>query len=207
MRRLVFVIGLLTINIFFLFSQQEQEISNCAFQSYQKELPGLQKAIFKKFCKLYKQGNLHKKDIDKYQIIVVPTFKIKANFAQYKAGDELVIYIDFKNMWNNYDGYIFKGTSYIGYLRFDKSFSFFDLTIDKYLAKQIWDFKPDMVFYPDCGKLLCCIKDGKFYIAEMIKASNTVFLQEEEFIRKYPTRIEELSKCSFPALKHYKELK
>ena len=51
------------------------------------------------------------------------------------------------------------------------------------------------------------VKDGKFYIAEMIKTSECIFLTEEEFTRKYPTRIEELSKFGFPALKRYKELK
>ena len=88
-----------------------------------------------------------------------------------------------------------------------KSLVFFNPTIDNNLAKQIGDFQPDMVFYPDCGMLLCCIKDGKFYIAEMIKTSECIFLTEEEFTRKYPIRIEELSKFGFPALKRYKELK
>lgn len=208
MRKITFIIfSLLTFNIFCLFPQKQQEILDYALKIYQKELPNLQETIFRKFCKLNKQSDINEKDIGTYQIIVVPTFKLNKNFAQYKVGDMLAGYIDFKKMWNSYDGYIFKDGFYVGLLHFDKKFSFFNPTIDNNLAKQIGDFQPDMVFYPDCGMLLCCIKDGKFYIAEMIKTSECIFLTEEEFTRKYPTRIEELSKFGFPALKRYKELK
>ena len=194
MRKAIFIISLLTINIFCLHAQEQQEIFRNALQSYQKELPNLQKTIFKKLCKLNKQSNLHRRDIKKYQIIVIPMFKLNANFALYKEGEILARYIDFKKMWKNYDGYIFKDSSYIGYLRIDGKWSFFDLRIDKDLAKQIRDFKPDMVFYPDCAQLLCCIKDGRFYISEMLYASNCAFLPEDEFVKKYPSRLEGLSK-------------
>jgi hypothetical protein len=189
------------------YSQERQSILNKAIQSYQKELPDMQETIFKKFCKLYKQGNIHKNDIGKYQIVVVPSFKLNKNFIQYKDGDMFASYIDFKSMWRSYDGYIFKDSSYVGLLYFDKGLSFFSTTIDNDLAKQIRNFKPDMVFYPDSKMLLCCIKDGKFYIAEIINASSIVFLPEDEFNKTYPSRLKELSKFGFPALKHYKQLK
>jgi len=206
MRRLVFIISLLTINISCLYSQEQQRILSNALQSYQKELPNLQKTIFKKLCKLYKQSNIHKNDFDKYQIIVIPTFKLNANFAQYKEGEIFAKYIDFKKMRNGYEGYIFKNSSYIGNLFIDKSWSYFNPSIHKDLAKQIRDFKPDMVFYPDCWIFLCCIKDGKFYLSEMKDTSNCIFLPEDEFMKKYPSFIEGLRMYKFYALKHYKEL-
>ena len=206
MRRLVIIISLLTLNILYSNSQEQLIITNKAIQSYQRELKDMQETSFKKFCKLYKQGNIHKNEIDKYHIIIVPTFKLNKNFIQYKNGDLFASYIDFKNIWYSYDSYIFKDSSYIGLLYFEKGLSFFSTTIDNDLAKQIRNFKPDLVFYPDSKMLLCCIKNGKFYIAEITKASECVFLTEEEFLKIYPTRIEELSKYGFPTLNRYKEL-
>ncbi len=208
MRKITFIIfSLLTINVSCLFPQKQQEILDYALENYQKELPNWQENIFKKFCKLYKKEKVHKRDIDKYLIIVLPIFKINEDFVEYKSGDMLASYIDFKKMWDCYDGYIFKDGSYVGFLHFQKKLNVFNPSTHIDIAKKIRDFKPDMVFYPEGGMLLCCIKDKKFYIAEMIYSSECIFMTEDEFIKKYPKRIEELKKFGFPAQKGYKELK
>lgn len=137
MGKLVFIISLLALNAIYLYSQEKQIILNNALQSYQKELPKLQEAVFKKFCKLYKQGNVNKKDINKYRVVVIPTFKLNKDFIQYKNGDFFADYIDFKSIWRNYVSYIFKDSVYVGFLFFDKGLSFFDVNIGNDLAMQI----------------------------------------------------------------------
>jgi len=58
MIRLLFSVLLITLNMLYSYSQEQQSILNKAVQSYQQELPNMQKTIFKKFCQLYKQGQV-----------------------------------------------------------------------------------------------------------------------------------------------------
>lgn len=220
MRQILLIMSLSFIVVAFSYSQEEQQILSNSLQNYKNELPKLQKAAFKELKRLDKDYNKHSSEYNNYRYVIIPTFKLKAEFVQYHVGDLFVKYIDFKEMWYSYEAFIFKDTTYTGYLYFDKYGSFYFSINDtsKYnhpafkdqcnLAKQIMSFKPDMVFYPDCPMFLCFIKEGKLYIGKGVKQQQPLesILPAEEFIKKNPSFIKELQDNKNPALKRYKEL-
>jgi len=219
MKRLMMIIGLSFI-INALYSQKEQEILNQALQSYRKELPKLENQAFKELLKLDKsKGNpgIHK--FNDYCFVIIPMFKLQEKYVQYHIGDTFANYIDFQKARNDFEAFIFKDTIFIGSLHFsdyDNS-CFLVNDVNRYnklafngqynLAKQIINFKPDIVFYPECPMFLCFLKEGKLYIGRGVNQLQTLdyILPVDEFIKKNPSFIKELKDNRNIGLKHYKK--
>ncbi len=205
------------------FSQSEQEILINALHSYKKELPILEKRVFKELKKLDKiNGKLSKKELKSFHFIIIPMFKLKENYMQYHIGDTntLANLIDFTKIHDDFEALVFKDSIYQGSLHFSNyDNSYFSVNdTNKYneptfkgqsnLAHQIMRFNPDIVFYPDSPVFLCFIKEGKLYIGKGARQLQILdyILPFEKFIEKDPTFIKELQENKNPKLKHYIEL-
>ncbi len=204
--RLILIINFLFI-ILVTYSQEEQEILSKAVQSYQKELPKLERQAFKELKKLDKSDrNIKNSEFKKDHFIIIPMFELKDDYIHYKIDNSFAKYIDFDKMLANFDVYILKDTIYKGSLHlsdFDNSYfsikdtnrynkpSFID---HSNLAIQILEFKPDMVFYPESRAFICFIKGDKLYMGRWAKQLQTFdyILPANEFIEKNPSFIEEL---------------
>lgn len=222
MQRLIFTTLFLFICVF-SFSQQESELLNKAVAGFKKELPKLEKQAFKELRKLDRTGPIYKiKEFKNYSFLIIPTFKLKEDFDKYATGEPLAKYIDFKKMWYHFEVIVSKNSELIGTLLIgDIGNSFTSIFVDSINSlsnrtknytnsiKQIINFKPDMVFYPDCSGYLCFIKGDKFYIgngSNKIQSSEDI-LPEDEFIKKNISFIRDLQLNKNLELKHYYRLK
>ena len=216
MIRLKLIIALLFI-VNTLYSQCEQEILTNALQSYNKELPKLEKRAFNELKKLDRTAI----EFSDYHFIIIPMFRLKNDYVQYKVGETFANYIDFQKMHDDFTAFVFKDTIYKGSLHFSNcDNSFFSVThLNEYnmraytreinLAKQIINFKPDMIFYPCCNSFLCYIKEGKLYIGtvEVQMQALDCILPFSEFFNKNPSFIKTLEDDKMIDVKHYIELK
>jgi hypothetical protein len=220
MKRLIFIICLsFIVNI--LQSQTEKEILSKALESYTKELPKLEKQAFKELRELDKSKVRPKNsEFSDYHFFIIPMYKLEEEYIQYQLGDSFAKYIDFSKMHNDFEAFIFKDTVYEGSLHFsDFDNSYFSVNdTNKYnkpafegqlnLIKQIENFEPDMVFYPDCPMFLFLIKKGKLYIGKEKKQMQPLdsILPFDEFIKENTLFIEHLKNNKYPELHKYIEL-
>jgi hypothetical protein len=212
--------------VIFSYSQQEQKILSKTLQSYKKELPKLERQAFKELRKLDKSDRKPKNnEFNNYHFIIIPMFTLKKEFVLYNDSDVFAKYLDFIKMHDDFEAFIFKDTIYAGSLHFsDYDNSYFSVNdTNKYnrpafeghlnLAKQIMNFKPDMVFYSDIfAKFLCFIKNNKLYIREQDKNNGNCkwensgnILLSNEFARKNPDFIKEVKFIANPAFYNYKK--
>jgi hypothetical protein len=207
-----FIITFVLFNIGIIsYSQQEQEILIKVVQSYNKELPKLETDVFKALWKYNKSSKkLKKSEFKDYHLIIIPMFKLKVIYNQYNNSDTdiFIKYIDFTKMHKEFDVCVFKDSIFMGFIYInikkykhrDFLSTYFSLNdTNKYaqnwsikgykiFADQIEDFKPDLVFYPECYDYMCFIKDGKFFIGGATKQWHTLdyILPFDEFVKKYP---------------------
>ncbi len=210
MSRLILTCFLFNIGII-SYSQQEQEILSKAVQSFNNELPKLETFAFKAlWIKDKRNIKLKKSEYKNYHLIIIPKYKLKDTYTQCHNSDTdiFVKYIDFTKMHKDFEVYVFKDSIFIGILNFytqkskhrDLLGGYFSVNdTNKYnlqsfnaykrFAYQIKDFKPDLVFYPECFGYLCFIKEGKFYMGEegtiQLQTSDNI-LPFEEFVKRYP---------------------
>lgn len=220
MKRLILIVSLSFI-VNTLYSQKEQEILNQAFQNYRKELPKLEKQAFKELRKFDKSDRKPRNsEFKNYHFIIIPMFKLKEEYVQYHISDTFANYIDFRKIHFDFEAFVFKDSIYKGSLHFsDFDNSYFSVNdTNKYnkpvfkehliLVRQIINFQPDMIFYPECPIFLCFIKEGRLYIGKGGKQLQTLesILPVDEFVKKNPSFIKELHDNKNPGLKHYKSL-
>ena len=158
-------------------------------------------------------------------------FKLKDTYTQCNNSDTdiFVKYIDFTKMHKDFNVYLFIDSLFIGslYINTQKSkhrdflSSYFSIndtnkfnlpsfnTYRKF-ADQIKDFNPDLVFFPECFRYLCFIKEGKLFIGEETKQwlYFDYILPFAEFVIKYPSFISGIKGNRIPEFNNeYIELK
>ena len=187
-------------------SQIDSTFYRTIISQYNKELPKLQKAAFRRFRKLNSHENIKIQDFEKYQIIIVPSFKLDLRLRTDQRS--IIYYTDFKSMWFNYDCYIFKDDKYLGSLFYwicRKSLSSFSKEVSWTLAHHLKNSKADLLFHPDNSSYICGLKDGELYIIDLLSDHSTSFVLEKDYFSNIVRTSNTL--CPGPSLKRYKKLR
>jgi hypothetical protein len=206
----IITVGFLLMSISSVYSQIDSGLYQTIIQDFQKEMPGFQKRAFKKFRLLYTEEPIRKKDYNKYQGYIVPSFKV--DLRQQTDQKNLIYCVDFKRIWNSFECYYFKDNTYIGVLTYVKHRfnnpvlkSNFSPIYNRKMALQLKVFNPDMVFYPDVPILLCALKNSDLYYIDLLETLDYKFIPEKDFILNNASSYKKLNPTPF--LKHYKKLK
>ncbi len=214
--RLILIIGLLGI-VSNLYSQTERVILEPALESYKIILPKLEKHAFNTLRKLY---NIKDKNLKNYHFIIIPMYKLRDDYINYRQGDTFAEKIDFYSIYDYFEAFVFKDTSYFGSINFSKKhasglstndtcrYNISAFIANASLAKQILSFKPDMVFYPQWALYISFIKDGKLYVGIGENRMQPVesIIPFDDFIKYRPSFIQDLDDLKQPDIKRYRRV-